>query len=96
MSVPSRFLEEVPNQLIENWAGPQPCMVYARLRRAGRRHSHAHSGDFDGQHYNYEDESQEAYNPAAPGQEERAFEAVRRFVDDSEDVCIESRIQPKE
>jgi DNA helicase-2/ATP-dependent DNA helicase PcrA len=66
MSIPSRFLEEVPSQLIENLGGRSPAWSTPAYG-AGRRHGHAHSGDFDGQHYNYEDESQEAYNPAAAG-----------------------------
>jgi DNA helicase-2/ATP-dependent DNA helicase PcrA len=66
MSIPSRFLEEVPNQLIENLGGRSPAWSTPAYG-AGRRHGHAHSGDFDGQHYNYEDESQEAFNPAAAG-----------------------------
>ena len=68
MSIPSRFLEEVPSQLIENLGGRSPAWstpAYGAGYGTGRRR--AHSGDFDGQHYNYEDESQEAYNPAAGG-----------------------------
>ena len=71
MSVPSRFLEEVPNQLIENLGGRSPAWSTPAYG-AGRQHGHAHSGDFDGQHYNYEDESQEAYNPAAAGKKSAA------------------------
>ena len=71
MSIPSRFLEEVPNQLIENLGGRSPAWSTPAYG-AGRRHSHAHSGDFDGRHYNYEDESQEAYNPAAAGKKSAA------------------------
>jgi DNA helicase-2/ATP-dependent DNA helicase PcrA len=74
MSVPSRFLEEVPNQLIENLGGRSPAWStpaygrgYGAGHGAGRRLGQSHSGDSEGQHYNYEDESQEAYNPAAPG-----------------------------
>ena len=63
MSVPSRFLEEVPNQLIENLGGRSPAWSTPAYG-TGRRHAHA-SSDFDGKHFNYEDESQEAYNPAA-------------------------------
>jgi DNA helicase-2/ATP-dependent DNA helicase PcrA len=66
MSIPSRFLEEVPPQLIENLGGRSPAWstpAYGSGYGAGRQR--AHSGDFDGQHFNYEDESQEAYNPAA-------------------------------
>jgi DNA helicase-2/ATP-dependent DNA helicase PcrA len=67
MSIPSRFLEEVPSQLIENLGGRSPAWstpAYGAGYGAGRRRAHS-GGDFDGQHYNYEDESQEAYNPAA-------------------------------
>jgi DNA helicase-2/ATP-dependent DNA helicase PcrA len=60
MSIPSRFLEEVPGQLIENlgsrpqpssWSTPGYPNTYGRTR--------GHSGDFADKHYNYEDESQE-------------------------------------
>ena len=69
MSVPSRFLEEVPSQLIENLGGRSPAWstpAYGAGYGAGRRRAQA-GGEIDGQHYNYEDESQEAYNPAAAG-----------------------------
>jgi DNA helicase-2/ATP-dependent DNA helicase PcrA len=64
MSIPSRFLEEVPSELIENlgsrpqassWSTPG----YPGAYRAGRKHTQA--GDFADRHYNYEDESQEAF-----------------------------------
>jgi DNA helicase-2/ATP-dependent DNA helicase PcrA len=68
-SVPSRFLEEVPSQLIENLSGRSPAWstpAYGSGYGAHRRR--AHSGDFDGEsHFNYEDESQEIYNPASAG-----------------------------
>jgi DNA helicase-2/ATP-dependent DNA helicase PcrA len=68
MSIPSRFLEEVPNQLMESLGGRSPAWgasAYGSVRRAGGQRGQA-GGDFEGkQHYNYEDESQEAYNPAA-------------------------------
>jgi DNA helicase II / ATP-dependent DNA helicase PcrA len=65
MSVPSRFLEEVPSQLVENLSGRSPAWStpgypntygsrYGTTRRAGQ------DGDFASQHYNYEDESQDA------------------------------------
>jgi DNA helicase-2/ATP-dependent DNA helicase PcrA len=60
MSIPSRFLEEVPSQLIENLGGRSPAWStpgYPNTYRAGRRQ--AHTGDFADKHYNYEDESQE-------------------------------------
>jgi DNA helicase-2/ATP-dependent DNA helicase PcrA len=67
MSIPSRFLEEVPNQLVESLGG-RPAWgssAYSSGRRTGGQRGHGGS-DFEGeQHYNYEDESQEAYNPAA-------------------------------
>jgi DNA helicase-2/ATP-dependent DNA helicase PcrA len=63
-SIPSRFLEEVPPELIENLGSrPQPSSwstpSYPGAYRAGRKHTHA--GDFADRHYNYEDESQEAF-----------------------------------
>ncbi len=72
MSVPSRFLEEVPGQLIENLGGRSPAWSTPAYG-AGRRRAHSHSGDFDGRHFNYEDESQEAYNPAAAGNKEFGY-----------------------
>jgi DNA helicase-2/ATP-dependent DNA helicase PcrA len=63
-SIPSRFLEEVPSELIENlgsrpqtssWSTPG----YPGAYRAGRKQTHA--SDFADRHYNYEDESQEAF-----------------------------------
>ncbi len=67
VSVPSRFLEEVPSQLVENLSGTRspawstPAYSYGAGSRGaygqGRRSG---SGDFEGRHYNYEDESQEA------------------------------------
>jgi DNA helicase II / ATP-dependent DNA helicase PcrA len=66
LSIPSRFLEEVPNQLIENLGGRSPAWstpAYGSGYRQNR--NRGQGGDFD-THYNYEDESQEAYNPAAP------------------------------
>ena len=65
MSVPSRFLEEVPTELVENmggrsyaWSTPAYGSGYGASRR--------HPGNPEGRHFNYEDESQEAYNPEAP------------------------------
>ena len=78
MSVPSRFLDEVPSQLIENLGGRSPAWstpAYGAGYGAGRRRANP-GGDFDEQHYNYEDESQEAYNPAAAGN--KGFGAGRK------------------
>ena len=64
MSIPSRFLEEVPQQLIENLGSTRAAAwAYAgsgyggRVTAAGRRQN---AGDgYESRHYNYEDESQE-------------------------------------
>jgi len=74
MSVPSRFLEEVPSQLVENlggrgmiqaaaWATPGYPNTYPGSRFGAGRGA-AQSNDFADQHYNYEDESQEARTSA--------------------------------
>ena len=62
-SVPSRFLEEVPSQLIENLGSRGPAWSTPAYS-AGRRHGSA-SGSHRA-HFNYEDESQEISHPAAP------------------------------
>jgi len=74
MSIPSRFLEEVPSQLIENLGGRPQAAAWATPgypksygRRAGA------TSDFADKHFNYEDESQETF---APGEER--FAAGRR------------------
>jgi len=57
LSIPSRFLEEVPPQLIENLGGRSPAwstLAYGAGRRRG------HDDDSHPPHFNYEDESQEA------------------------------------
>ena len=69
MSIPSRFLEEVPSALVENLGGRTPASSWATPgypntygRRAGG------SDDFSSRHYNYEDESQDVpRTPAAGG-----------------------------
>jgi DNA helicase-2/ATP-dependent DNA helicase PcrA len=63
MSIPSRFLEEVPSQLIENLGGRAPAQSMAwstpsYAKSYGRRPEVSH--DFDGKHFNYEDENQDA------------------------------------
>jgi DNA helicase-2/ATP-dependent DNA helicase PcrA len=75
MSIPSRFIEEVPSQLIENlggnapsWATPGYPNSYGGNRfgasRFGASGRQGQSSDFAEKHYNYEDESQEVHNPA--------------------------------
>jgi DNA helicase-2/ATP-dependent DNA helicase PcrA len=59
MSIPSRFLEEVPTQLVENLGGRSPAWSTPGYPNTyGRRP--APTGDAGEKHYNYEDESQEA------------------------------------
>ena len=71
MSIPSRFLEEVPNSLVENLGGRAPAWSTSSYgSRAsgygpGRRPSQF--SEFADQHYNYEDESQEATASASGG-----------------------------
>jgi DNA helicase-2/ATP-dependent DNA helicase PcrA len=73
MSIPSRFLEEVPPALIENLGGRSPAWStpaygsgygYGSRRGFGRGNNRDSNRDSDSRHYNYEDESQEV-NPAA-------------------------------
>jgi DNA helicase-2/ATP-dependent DNA helicase PcrA len=65
MSIPSRFLEEVPARLIENlggrspaWSTPSYASAYGSRYGTGR--DREQNREVDGRHYNYEDESQEA------------------------------------
>jgi DNA helicase-2/ATP-dependent DNA helicase PcrA len=63
MSVPSRFLEEVPNQLIENLGGRAAAQSLAwstpgYAKSYGRRPETC--ADFPDQHYDYENENQDA------------------------------------
>ncbi len=68
MSVPSRFLEEVPNALIENlgstrasaWAYAGSSYGGGYGARHGNRRSSWDDGN-EGRHFNYEDESQDAH-----------------------------------
>ena len=71
-SVPSRFLEEVPNQLVENLGGRSPAWSVAaygngRGSSYGARQRQGQSGEFDSRHYNYEDESQEVTRLSGDG-----------------------------
>jgi DNA helicase-2/ATP-dependent DNA helicase PcrA len=62
-SVPSRFLEEVPSQLVENLTGRSPAWAtHGYGHRAG--HHTGQASEFTDRHYNYEDENQDA--PRAP------------------------------
>jgi DNA helicase-2/ATP-dependent DNA helicase PcrA len=75
MSVPSRFLPEIPSQLVENlsgqsaaatsWSTPGYANTYGNKYAVGRRSGQ--SSDFGDKHYNYEDENQEAPHSSAKG-----------------------------
>ena len=67
MSIPSRFLEEVPSRLIEN-LGSRPTAQSSAWSTPGYPRSYSRrtgaASDFADRHYNYEDENQEA--PRSP------------------------------
>jgi DNA helicase-2/ATP-dependent DNA helicase PcrA len=66
MSIPSRFLEEVPSRLIENLGG-RSAVQSSAWSPPGYPKSYSRPGaasDFADRHYNYEDENQEA--PRSP------------------------------
>ncbi len=71
MSIPSRFLEEVPNQLVENLGGRAPAWstpsYNSRATGYGPARRPSQFSEFADQHYNYEDESQESTSAAAAG-----------------------------
>ncbi|HEV2214432.1 MAG TPA: 3'-5' exonuclease, partial [Terracidiphilus sp.] len=70
-SIPSRFLEEVPSQLVENLSGRSPAWStpaysFGASRAARYGGSHRHSGSDTGErHWSYEDESQEIPHASA-------------------------------
>jgi DNA helicase-2/ATP-dependent DNA helicase PcrA len=74
MSIPSRFLEEVPTQLVENLGGRGPAWATPAYG-AGRRHRHG--SDAEGAHFNYEDESQEIPRSLAPASSPRLGSALK-------------------
>jgi DNA helicase-2/ATP-dependent DNA helicase PcrA len=66
LSIPSRFLEEVPSQLVENlggrspaWSTPGYSKSYGGASRFGAGTRPGHTAEFADRHYNYEDENQE-------------------------------------
>jgi DNA helicase-2/ATP-dependent DNA helicase PcrA len=84
MSIPSRFLEEVPSQLIENLGGRNSGSPRTGLSPWGESpawstpaygagHRRGQGGDLDRAHYNYEDESQEIPRSLAPSSPVRDF-----------------------
>ncbi len=61
-SVPSRFLEEVPSQLVENLSGRTPrwsTPAYGNGRGYAAGRQQGQTGEFESRHYNYEDENQD-------------------------------------
>ncbi len=64
-TIPSRFLEEVPAQLVQNLGGRSPAWSTPAYRSPYGANQ-GKSGDFDGGHFNYEDESQEIPHSIAP------------------------------
>jgi DNA helicase II / ATP-dependent DNA helicase PcrA len=86
MSIPSRFLEEVPSQLVENLGGRSPAWATPAYGVGSR---HRRGGDAEGAHFNYEDESQEIPRSLAPASAsksknaqappERSLDNIARF-----------------
>ena len=62
-SVPSRFLEEVPSQLVENLGGRSPAWSvpsYGSGRGYGAGRRQGQYSEMESRHYNYEDENQDS------------------------------------
>jgi DNA helicase II / ATP-dependent DNA helicase PcrA len=68
MSIPSRFLEEVPSGLVENLGGRSPAWATPAYGVGSR---HRHGNESEGAHFNYEDESQEIPRSLAPSSSSR-------------------------
>ena len=63
VSIPSRFLEEVPARLIEDLGSPAPRPRFSASPYATpypQRNRFAGEADYEGRHYSYEDEDQSA------------------------------------
>jgi DNA helicase-2/ATP-dependent DNA helicase PcrA len=75
MSIPSRFLSEVPTELVENLGGTGPSWAKSGYGATGygasgygKDRRHPSGGEYGDKHYNYEDESQEIpRTPAGSG-----------------------------
>ena len=85
VSTPSRFLEEVPSQLIENVGGPAPAWSasgssnsYGGGSKFGASRRPGQTADFGDRHFNYEDESQEIPRLSASPGISRGFVASSR------------------
>ncbi len=80
MSIPSRFIEEVPSQLVENLGGHGAAGAWATPGYPNTYGRRGGGSDFGEKHFNYEDESQEVQSPrAAPS---RGFGAKPKFSSD--------------
>ncbi len=73
-SVPSRFLEEVPPQLIENLGSPTPAWSASTYSSYGANRPRSGNGA-NKPFYNYEDESQEIASADAPHKNAKPFVA---------------------
>jgi DNA helicase-2/ATP-dependent DNA helicase PcrA len=86
-TVPSRFLEEVPPNLIENLSGRSPAWSTPAYSYGGaqrRGYGSQRTNDSEERHYNYEDESQEVQHSSAPspksgGADARSIDNIARF-----------------
>ena len=85
VSIPSRFLEEVPSQLIENLSRPAPAWSAASYSNSygggtkfGASRRPGQTGDFGDRHFNYEDESQEIPRLSASPGISKGFGAASR------------------
>jgi DNA helicase-2/ATP-dependent DNA helicase PcrA len=79
MSIPSRFLEEVPSQLIENLGGrPQASSWSNPGYPKPFRGRQGAEGDFADRHFNYEDENQDAPRSPANSSAGARFGAVSK------------------
>jgi DNA helicase-2/ATP-dependent DNA helicase PcrA len=71
VSMPSRFLEEIPSQLVESLGSQNPAWSasgYSAGSRFGAARRTGKTGEFGDRHFNYEDESQDVpYAPAHQG-----------------------------
>jgi DNA helicase-2/ATP-dependent DNA helicase PcrA len=74
MSIPSRFLSEVPNELVENLGSVGPSWANRGYGATGYgpRRKQQRGGEYGDRHYNYEDESQEIPRTPAGGTARRA------------------------
>ncbi|HEX4006533.1 MAG TPA: UvrD-helicase domain-containing protein [Acidobacteriaceae bacterium] len=66
-TVPSRFLEEIPQHLMEDLSGSRNrANSWGGYAESSSRMGNRHSDDFGSRHYSYEDEDQSPASPSAP------------------------------